>query len=754
MRYITEHRRLRRLALIASISTAIAVYAIVAGHQTSWSQQSTPNKVTADLNFLVQQSVLFQADQVAEQISGMGKQWDNAYGSPEPDRVVQTASVWFLYYPASVIPKPGASVFGTWADPQYWTTLQDLGITLQHTEPVERAGGICGTTFTPTTDGWFDRISLDLDPQFGTEAEFKQMFSVAEQHGAIIGSDLVPLHTGLGSDFQLAQMAYQDYPGLYSMVEIAQSDWGLLPTVSEPCQTALVTDDQAVQLKQKGYIPGIVPSADANPEAATWSSWSATPPVVGVDGKTRRWVYLHIFKPTEATMDWLDPSNAAERYQFGDAGRNILDRGVRVLRLDAAPFLGLDPNPNSNMAITYLDPESINGTNYLAFAIRKLGGWSFQELNVPIPQLVQFSTNGPDISYDFFTRAQVLHPLITGDAFPLRLAFNLLLQGGVQDGTLFHDLQNHDEITYQLIDLGSRGNIQFEGKTVNGAQLKQQILQQMRSTVGSVPYNKLYRPVQDGVATTFAGFIAPALGIQDPYHATPEQVALIQQAHFLVALANAMQPGIFGISAWDLVGALPVPVTSISPTLTAGGDWRWINRGAVDLLDENPSATKSAVLGLPKAVALYGSVPDQLKSPNSFASQILQMLAVRKQYSIDQGQLLVVPDVGNTAVCVLIMSLPNSKGLAITALNYGRSNTSIKVDLSNIPGIPAASTAGQTALDIIANQNAGTVSSDSQLSVTLNALSGRAIVLPGVAEIPPPSGTPSPSGTPTPNPGS
>jgi glycosidase len=98
-----------------------------------------------------------------------------------------------------------------------------------------------------------------------------------------------------------------------------------------------------VQLKQKGYIPGIVPSADANPEAATWSSWSATPPVVGVDGKTRRWVYLHIFKPTEATMDWLDPSNAAERFQFGDAGRNILDRGVRVLRLDAAPFLGLDP---------------------------------------------------------------------------------------------------------------------------------------------------------------------------------------------------------------------------------------------------------------------------------------------------------------------------------------------------------------------------------------------------------------------------
>jgi hypothetical protein len=44
-----------------------------------------------------------------------------------------------------------------------------------------------GTTFTPTIDGWFNRISLDLDPQFGTENDFKQMVSVAGQPGAITG---------------------------------------------------------------------------------------------------------------------------------------------------------------------------------------------------------------------------------------------------------------------------------------------------------------------------------------------------------------------------------------------------------------------------------------------------------------------------------------------------------------------------------------------------------------------------------------
>jgi hypothetical protein len=79
--------------------------------------------------------------------------------------------------------------------------------------------------------------------------------------------------------------------------------------------------------------------------------------------------------------------------------------------------------------------------------------------------------------------------------------------------------------TFQLIDLMSRQTISLDGQTYSGPQLYQQILQQMRSTVGAAPYNKLYRPQQDGVATTFAGFIAPALGIADPYHATPDQVA-------------------------------------------------------------------------------------------------------------------------------------------------------------------------------------------------------------------------------------
>ena len=52
------------------------------------------------------------------------------------------------------------------------------------------------------------------------------------------------------------------------------------------------------------------------------------------------------------------------------------------------------------------------------------------------------------------------------------------------------------------------------------------------------------------------------------------------------------------------------------------------------------------------------------------------MLAARKQYRIHEGTMLAVPNVGNPSVCVLVMRLPDSNALAITALNYGRSAAS------------------------------------------------------------------------------
>jgi hypothetical protein len=76
------------------------------------------------------------------------------------------------------------------------------------------------------------------------------------------------------------------------------------------------------------------------------------------------------------------------------------------------------------------------------------------------------------------------------------------------------------------------------------------------------------------------------------------------------------------------------------------------------------------------------------------------------------------------------MRLPDSQNLAITALNYGRGSTSVQVDLTQVPpGIPSTAVAGQTALDIVTGQNAGVVSNAGQLTVDLDNLAGKTIVV-------------------------
>jgi trehalose synthase len=647
-----------------------------------WAQPAAePN---AEIAQLEGRSMLRQAAEAARGISGSGVQWQHPYGTPRPRDAVRSASVWLLDYPGSVIPRPDQTVLATWGDPELWDALRNVGIDLLHTGPLNRAGGVRGSDYTPTLDGWFDRISLDLDPALGTEAEYARMVKVAGERKGSIAGDLVPLHTGLGADFHLALRRYKDYAGMYTMVEIAKEDWGLLPAVLDRWSVAHVSKPAAEQLTKKGYIPGLINSNDADPKAKEWSGWSASGEVVGADGRVRRWVYLHYFKATQPTLNWLDPSYAARRAIAGDVVRTVHDRRTRIVRLDAVPFLGIEPKPGTTETLHFKHPLSVVGTNDIAMLVRKLGGWSFHELNVPLEDLRQFTANGPDLSYDFVTRAQILHALLSGDAGPLRLAFRWMLDAKAQPVGFVHDLQNHDEITYQLVEPEHRKDQQLEvnGKTITGKELWEAMLAAMRTKVAgdAAPYNRLYRPEKDGVATTFPGFVAPALGI-DPYKATPDQVKLIARGHLLLAAANALHPGVFSLSTWDLVGALPVSGEEIDKR-TTDGDYRWHNRGGVDLMGANPRAEASA-FGLPRAKALYGSLPEQLQDPQSFASQLKGLLAARKKFGIAEGELLAVPEPTAIGLCVLVLKLPEHP-LAVTVLNFAREDADAELDLRAI----------------------------------------------------------------------
>ena len=59
------------------------------------------------IDWLERQSMLDQSGPLMRQVSGHGMQWRHEYASPQPQTVVQKASVWVLGYPGSVITRPG-----------------------------------------------------------------------------------------------------------------------------------------------------------------------------------------------------------------------------------------------------------------------------------------------------------------------------------------------------------------------------------------------------------------------------------------------------------------------------------------------------------------------------------------------------------------------------------------------------------------------------------------------------------------------
>jgi len=682
------------------------------------------------VSWLEEQSMLFQSREQALSISGSGEQWRHPYGKPQPRHAVQQASVWLLDYPGSVIPRPGKSVIATWGDKELWEALQQIGIELLHTGPIKRSGGVRGREFTPTIDGWFDPISIEIDPDLGTDDEYRALVRVAAKHGGLVAGDLVPLHTGVGPDFRLAERAFKDYPGLYTMVEIRQEDWPLLPAVKGRFNRSFVSKDVVDELHRKGYLPGRINSNDATPKARELSGWSATGEVLGVDGKTRRWVFLHYFKQDQPTLNWLDPTFAAQRVVSGDVVKTVHSLGARVMRLDAVPFLGIEPRPGEKLTEHFKHPLSVQSTNSIAFLIRKLGGFSFHELNVPLRELKAFTEHGPDLSYDFFTRAQCMHALLSQDATLLRQAFQCLLNADVQPLGLVHDLQNHDEITYQLVELEARGDEKFDvnGKQVSGRELREQMLEEMRTKAAGdrAPHNRLYRSERDGLATTFAGFVAAAFEIRDPYNASREEREQIQQGHLLLAAANAMQPGVFSLSSWDLVGALPISETSVANRIN-DGDYRWINRGGVDLMRSNPNEERSK-FGIERARILYGSLPEQLKNSDSFVSRLGRMLAARKKYRIAEGRLVAVPNVENPGVCILVLDVPDASAVAVTALNFSRGPVEETVKLAEIKDLQDKQPSGQL-LEIVSGNRLGELPKTGRLTMQLAPLAAQCIIV-------------------------
>jgi trehalose synthase len=665
--------------------------------------------------------MLHQAELTARRYAGQGQLWQHPYAVPQPRAASTLASVWFTAYPAAHITRPGESVLQSLGDPQLWRAFREIGITALHTGPVKRAGGIRGYEFTPTIDGNFDRISTEIDPAFGTGDEYTSMVQRAREHGAVLIGDIIPGHSGKGADFRLAERRYGDYPGLYHMVEIPPEDWKLLPHVPAGRDSVNLTPEVVDQLKARGHIVGQLPRTIFYEKGVKESDWSASDAITGVDGTKRRWVYLHYFKDGQPTFNWLDPTFAAPRLVAGDALHSLGTLGERMLRLDANGFLGIEVGRGNDRAWSEGHPLSATANHLIAGLVRKLGGFTFQELNLTLEDLQVMSLGGADLSYDFVTRPAYHHALLTGDAEFLRLMLGLQRKYRIDPAGLIHALQNHDELTLELVHFWVRHKntpFSFRGKTLKGGELREVIRAEMHGRLlgPAAPYNL---KAANGVSCTTVTVAAAALGIRDLSSTSDAQQRDIQRAHLLLAMFNAMQPGVFALSGWDLVGALTLSAESVKPLL-ADGDTRWINRGAYDLLGVNPAADRSSAL--PRAQALYGTLPEQLERAGSFVSQLKRMLRVRADYRIHEAEQLDVPAVKARGLVVMVHRLPAAGGIQVTALNFGQTAVRETVPIK-------AARAGAEVRDLVEDKVLGKVAAAGGLQLMLGPHEGRALVI-------------------------
>ena len=637
------------------------------------------------IRWLVEHSMLHQADLAARRYSGQGQLWQHPYAVPQPRAASALASVWFTAYPPSQITGPGESVLESLGDPELWRVFRDIGIGGMHTGPMKRAGGLRGREYTPTVDGNFDRISSEIDPAFGTEAQYQAMVRHARDNGAVLIGDVIPGHSGKGADFRLAERGYGDYPGLYHMVEIRPTDWSLLPAVPAGKDSINLGPAAVDALKARGYIVGQLPRTIFYEPGVKETDWSATDAVVGADGKSRRWVYLHYFKEGQPTFNWLDPTFAAPRLVAGDAIHSLATLGERMLRLDANGFLGIEVGPSNGRAWSEGHPLSVTANQLIAGLVRKLGGFTFQELNLTLEDIKAMSQGGADLSYDFITRPAYQHALVTGDAWFLRLMLGLQRAYQVDPAALIHALQNHDELTLELVHFWTRHKdttFTFRGKPVKGSALREIIRAEMHDRLlgpaGTLqPQGRQWRLVHH----RHRGRRRP----RHPRHRPPHRGAAPRHP------ARTSAPGPVQRHAAGRLRALrlgPGGRPDAAGRIREGLDRR--GRHALDQprrlrpAGQAPGVTKSSS-DLPRAQALYGPLPEQLKRPDSFASELRKMLRVRAQYRINESEQVELPAVQARGLVVMVHRLPDGAGTQVTAVNFGRTAVREAVTLKTAP---------------------------------------------------------------------
>ena len=154
---------------------------------------------------------------------------------------------------------------------------------------------------SPMADFGYDVADYcDVDPLFGTLADFDELIERAHQRGLKVVLDWVPNHTSDQHPWFQASRSSVDDP---------KRDWYV-------------------------WRPQTADGAPPNNWVTSWSETNA--PAWTIDPATDEW-YLHLFLPQQPDLNWRNPEVVAAMH---DVLRFWLDRGVDGFRMDVVHLIG------------------------------------------------------------------------------------------------------------------------------------------------------------------------------------------------------------------------------------------------------------------------------------------------------------------------------------------------------------------------------------------------------------------------------
>jgi hypothetical protein len=121
---------------------------------------------------------------------------------------------------------------------------------------------------------------------------------------------------------------------------------------------------------------------------------------------------------------------------------------------------------------------------------------------------------------------------------------------------------------------------------------------------------------------------------------------------------------------------------------------------------------------LPRARALYGALPDQLRDPASFASQLRCVLDIRRRCRIYESRQIAVPDVAAPGLLLMVHELPDNLGVEITALNFSTAPIDEMVALEGLHNRPVR--------ELLRDEDAGRIDEQGRLRMQLRGHEGKA----------------------------